>query len=103
MLEKFLNQEFPGGGDLRKQLAGVEVRGIDSDGSLELRPDPSAPRADVVRGIPIEAEVEDLDGVKIHILLHVLDGVMRELEVYREDPGRVQRGLDADELSLIIL
>jgi hypothetical protein len=34
--------------------------------------------------VPVEADLEDDDGVTIHVL-HVLDGYLNELEVYRED------------------
>jgi len=39
----------------------------------------------VKRRIPIEAEAEDTDNMKIHILLHVVHGFMDEIEMYRED------------------
>ena len=32
--------------------------------------------------IPVEAEVEDLDAVTIHLLVHVIDGYIDELEIY---------------------
>jgi hypothetical protein len=85
-----LDQDFPGKRTLVQQLATARVRRIDGDESLEFALD-DGPRAEVVRRIPVEAEGEDADGVTIHILLHVLDGVMKELEIFREDGGSVQR------------
>lgn len=38
---------------------------------------------------PVEAELGDLDVVLVHVLLHVVDGRLDELEIYREDSGRL--------------
>jgi hypothetical protein len=43
----------------------------------------------VRRRIPVEASYPDADGVVVHVLLHVIDGRLDELEVYREDSGSV--------------
>jgi hypothetical protein len=103
VLEKFLSEEFPGSDSLRRQLVDIEARNIDSNGSLELRPSADAPGANVSRRVPVEAELKDVDGIKIHLLLHVVNGLLSEFEVYRDDSGPVERGLDVDELSLISL
>jgi hypothetical protein len=57
----------------------------------------------VERRIPVEAELKDADGVTIHVLLHVLDGLLNELEVYRDDSGPIQRQISPEELDLIVL
>jgi hypothetical protein len=74
-------------------INGVVDRRIDAEGSLELQPSHDARPAEVVRRIPVEAETEDVDGVPIHVLLHVVNGYMNELEVYREDSARLDRPL----------
>jgi hypothetical protein len=43
----------------------------------------------VKRRIPVEASYPDADGVIVHVLLHIIEGRLDELEVYREDSGRV--------------
>ena len=60
-------------------------------------------RALVKRRIPIEAEGLDSDGVKVHFLLHVLDGFMAELEIYREDSKPVLSPPDPRSLELLSL
>ena len=99
-MSTLLSQPFPGRDALTEQLQAVRVRTIDADGSLELRPT-GGPRADVVRRIPVEAESFDGEGATVHLLLHVVDGQMKELEIYREDskPPRGRLG----ELRLMIL
>jgi hypothetical protein len=99
---KLLSQEFPGRDGLVKQFGSAEVRSIDGDGSLEIRVSAGAVRADVARRVPIEAELEDLDGVQIHVLLHAPDGVISELEIYREDSQPVQRDLEPGAMSLLV-
>ena len=59
------------------------------------------PRADVVRRIPVEAESFDGEGATVHLLLHVVEGQINELEIYRED-GKPPRGR-LGELRILIL
>lgn len=80
--------EFHGAGALRRQLASTLVEPIDRDGSLRLCPVDPTP-ATVARRIPVEAIYVDADGVLVHVLIHVIDGVLDELEVYREDSDAV--------------
>lgn len=47
-----------------------------------------SPRAST-SGVIAELERPDSDGVLIHMLLHVDDGLLKELEVYREDGDAV--------------
>jgi len=103
LLVKLLSEAFPGRDALRQQAVDVRGRRIDEDGSLALVPNPNAGPADVARRIPVEAQTEDLDGVTIHVLRHVVNGYMNELELYREDSGRIQRPITADSLRMIVL
>jgi hypothetical protein len=65
---------------------------------------PDLPLADVLYRVPVEGSLEDDDGVTIHFGLHVLEGVVNELEVFREDSKPVlRRRIDPAELRLLIL
>jgi hypothetical protein len=56
-----------------------------------------------VRRIPVEAEYEDLDRVTVHVLLHVIDGRLNEIEVYREDSAAVGRAATSvDDLRVMV-
>lgn len=101
ILARLLNAEFPGQTQLAEQAARISARPLDVDGSLEFEQS-DGPAAAVVRRIPVEAEVEDQDGVVIHVLLHVVDGCLQELEVYREDSKPVI-GLEPDRLRVLVL
>jgi len=102
ILGVLLGGEFPGKDALVEQSASASARQIDSNGSLEFSVSAGSP-ANVVRRIPVEAEAEDQDGVQVHVLLHVLEGLLAELEVYREDSGPLQGTLDPDRLRILIL
>jgi hypothetical protein len=78
------------------------VKVIDSDGSLSISVADSSP-ARVIRRIPIEADCPDDDGIFIHVLLHFLDGLLNELEIYRDDSKPVRRAVTADDLNLVVL
>lgn len=88
LLQRLLGVDFQGAEELRRQLPGTLVEPLDRDGSLRLRPIDPTP-AVVSRRVPVVAAYADGDGVLVHVLIHVIDGVLNELEVYREDSGAV--------------
>lgn len=100
LLQHMLSAHFPGSEDLKRQMWSVVVEQIDRNGSLLLRP--VAPtHATVSRRIPVEASYLDSDGVLVHVLIHVRDGVLNELEIYREDSGDVlSAAVDASLLEI---
>jgi hypothetical protein len=86
-MAKLLEADFPGRDELRAQLAQAAVRTIVSQGAPAylFSVGSGAPRAAVKQRIPVEAQAPDQDGVQIHFLVHVLEGVLSELELHRED------------------
>jgi hypothetical protein len=46
---------------------------------------------------------EDEDGTTFHVLLHVVDGYIDELERYREDGRPIQGPIRPEALRLLIL
>jgi hypothetical protein len=100
LLEKLLEPIFPGRSELLDQLKTVTVNTIDEDGSLELQCDVCHP-AQVMCRIPTEGECKDSDGVVIHVLLHVVDGMMCELELFKEDGSLVSTFPNPHDLLLV--
>lgn len=100
MLERLLEAEFPGRDQIRQQITKSVATVIDEYGSLrfDVRSDIKAP---VTRRIPIEAETEDTDGVPIHLLLHVVEGKIAELEIYKDDGSPIRKMPAASKLRLI--
>lgn len=88
LLERLLSVDFPGGRQLASQVKRCLVRQLDLDGSLAFRVDASD-FASVKRRVPVEAEAVDSDGVVIHALLHVVDGLVTELEICKEDGSAI--------------
>ena len=101
LLSVLLSSSFPGREALARQATDLVVRPLDTDGSLELKPN-RGPSANVQRRIPVEGELDDADGVTVHVLLHVLDGYLAELEVYREDSRSVVRAIKPEALRLLV-
>ena len=103
VLSQLLNHDFPGSAALREQMAHLLARRIDADGSLAFEPVGDACAAQVGRRIPVEAELKDLDGATVHVLLHVLNGRMNELEIYREDSAPLQVPIASKDLRVLVL
>jgi hypothetical protein len=99
ILERLLEPDFPGSAELRDQLNSVKAEVIDEDGGLALQ-SVAGPEAPVRWRVPTEGECKDTDGVDVHVLLHVLNGRMCELELYKEDGSRVRRLPSAHDLVL---
>jgi hypothetical protein len=102
LLMALLEAEFPGKNELLRQLETAQLEPIDNNGSLRFQ-DVHGDPAPVNRRIPVEGEVLDIDGVVVHVLLHVIDGFLFELEVYREDSRDLCGMLDASKLRTLLL
>jgi hypothetical protein len=81
--------DFPGRDQLCEALRHIQVRTLDTNGSLELI-DTSPTIIGVVKQIPVEGEAVDDDGVVIHVLLHVRNGKPVELEIFKEDGSELK-------------
>jgi len=99
VLAKLLEADFEGRSQIEQQLHDVEVRTIDENGSLELRVT-SSQKAVTGSRVPSEGEVKDADGVIVHVLLHVVEGIATELEIYREDNLSVGAFPDASRMTV---
>jgi hypothetical protein len=102
LLTKLLSPKFPGRDALLLQIEGIRVRQIDAEGSLQLVPERDAPLAPVEHRVPVEAELPGESGLTVRILLHVVDGLLHELEIYRDDLGPIERPLLPEKLRLTL-
>lgn len=103
LLRRLALADFQANDAIRQQLGNVMVSPIDSNGSLRLIV-LTGPTANVLRRIPVEGEYDDEDGVTVHILLHVVEGRLNELEVFREDSGVIRRAADSvNDVRVIVL
>jgi hypothetical protein len=99
LLEKLLDPKFPGRDELREQLGSVSAQQVYEDGTLSLRVSSGQPAA-VKHRVPTEGSCSDSDGVMIHVLLHVVNGMMDELEIFKEDGTDIMRPPTAHALDL---
>lgn len=95
LLNRLLSSPFIGRDSLLRQVDQAELNWIWERGSpaLLIRVDSDAERADVQQRTPLEAEgiAKDVDDVTVHFVLHVVDGYLNEVEVFREDGSPLQR------------
>ncbi len=103
IMQRLLAADFIGREEVAKQLDGCRVRIIDEEGSLALEPNDAAKPASVKKRIPVEAEAVDEDGIHVHLLLHVVNGLATELEVYKDDGSPIRRMPGPDDLEVIVL
>ena len=103
LVHRLLAADFPGKAEVTAQLVGCQVRIIDNEGSLELRPVDMSRPATVRKTIPVEAEGVDEDGIQVHFLLHVVRGFARELEIYKDDGSPIRQMPSPSDLEVIVL
>lgn len=87
VLHRLLLADFHGKENLLKQTQSVRVsEECKACRSIVLVvdkiPENAAP---VVCRVPVHAQASDRDGENLHILLHVVQGFIDEMEIYRED------------------
>jgi len=103
VIQRLLAADFPGKEEIAKQLAGCRVRIIDDEGSLALELSDTTKPAAVEKRIPVEADAVDEDGIHVHFLLHVVKGLAKELEVYKDDGTPIRRMPSPNDLEVIVL
>jgi hypothetical protein len=100
LLERLLQGEFPRRDALSNQLHGVSVRTIDEYGSLELRvgenaapaklsPSEGDPSRMLTDRVPVEGQYRDEDGIPVCVMLHVVEGFIHELQIFKADGSRI--------------
>jgi hypothetical protein len=85
IIDQLLAPEFPGKAQLAPQIAGSLVITLDEDGSVKFRVGETTPASEVKYRVPTEGEFQDSDGVTVHVLLHVINGYIDELEIFKEN------------------
>ena len=101
ILASLMSLPFPGRDELIAQMANISVRTIDADGSFEIVPTGGA-TSDVRFRVPVFAVAPDSDGGPISILLHVVNGRLKEVELYKDDGSTIRGSIQPSkrEVSL---
>ena len=100
ILEKLLEPEFPGRDELRQQVGSLTARQLFQDGTLDLNCGATL-RAPVTCRVPTEGEYFDADGFRVNVLLHVVDGLMNELEILKLHPSKIINPPEARNLFVV--
>jgi hypothetical protein len=82
LFKRMLETDFHGRDVVRRQLEACQVTTVLSDGTIKIHT-PIKDRAPVRFRVPVDAYGNDSDGMRIDILLHVVDGIVVELEIYK--------------------
>jgi hypothetical protein len=96
-----LLEALPSGAQYSVQLDSVLVSPWAGDSSLKFEFRETVGSVDNEIGIPVEGEFKDVDGVPIHVLLHVKDGKLHILEIYKENGSEVVRMPPAAGLEVV--
>jgi hypothetical protein len=104
IIKKMLETKFRGRNQFVQQLVGLWAKPIDAQGSLRLRVTCTA-AAPISRGIAVEARYPDLDardesGPCVNLLLHVADGRLSMLEIYKDDGGKILKVPNPAEMKV---
>ena len=96
VLDHLLATDFPGRAELQAQARSALVCRIDREGSLRFQTE--GPRAQVRGRVPVEGRYHD-DRTSaephrpaVNLLLHVIEGRLHELEVYKDDGSDILIG-----------
>jgi hypothetical protein len=99
LLDRLLEPSFPGREQVTRQLETALTRPYDEHGCLEFQVISPAPIDQVKYPVPTEGEYEDVDGMTVHVLLHIHGNQVGTLDIWREDgqpvkawpdPGKVR-------------
>lgn len=101
LIARLLETPFPGSDAVAEQLQTCLVVPVGSNGTLDFLIE-TGPKAEVRNSVPVEAEAEDIDGTTIHLLLHVIEGIARGIEVYKEDSSQVIKMPKPSDLRIFI-
>ncbi|HJW75390.1 MAG TPA: hypothetical protein VJ787_06940 [Thermoleophilia bacterium] len=88
LVNLLLSANFSESKAIAEQVRNARVRTVDANGSIAFTV-ASSERAVVKHRVPIEAEADDRDGTVVHMLLHVVDGQVSELEFFKEDSSAI--------------
>jgi hypothetical protein len=106
ILGKLLSVHLPGVEILREQIGRAKARTLDEYGSIGLKVEPST-RACFRDGPLVSATQSDRNTVAgygpfINVLLFVKDGLLTELQIYKDDAREIINTVDPEAFDLII-
>jgi hypothetical protein len=102
VLDRMLENDFPGRDELRAQIESADVSEFEGDDSGSLRFQVTGPRVVSPHQVLVEARAYDRDGVPIDYLIHVVDGFIFSLEVVKADMSSIIQTPELASLEVYI-
>ena len=104
ILGKLLELSFPGRDELASQLVDLNAKPTDAQGSLRLQVTKGRV-AHLNKGVAVEARYPDLGkegevGAHVNVLLHVANGKLSMLEIFKDDGSAILKAPDPAEFQL---
>lgn len=103
LLGRLLETHFLGRDQIEEQIRVCKVRALDDDGCLEFAVPSGTGTAMVTHRVPVEAEADDSGGNRVHMLLHVVNGIIDELEFFTESGNPIIGLPPPEKWDVIIL
>lgn len=104
ILNKLLEHSFEGSEAIKAQLANciaIPTGDEDNYGSIYLKTESDA-KAETQSRVPVEAITFDSDGGAVDILLHVVDGLVKELEIVKSDGSQLLASIDPKNMTVTV-
>lgn len=104
ILDRMLQVPIPQSAALREQVAAAKVRPVDELGSLGFKVCRSCLLVQAADGPILSALQPDEDTVEnfgpyINYILFVKDGLITELQIYKDDGSRIKKPLDPTKIA----
>jgi hypothetical protein len=85
--------------ELKEQVRAAKVVGLDDEGSLRfVVPSSISPSTKLADRVPVTAIFDDADGIPVYLLLHIHEGKLSELEIYKADGSKITSTPIAEKL-----
>jgi hypothetical protein len=102
ILNKILSINFSGKDLIYKQLKTAKVISCCPCGckTVDIQVDDTLPKYELNKRIPVELKTFSKDGIPIIASIHLVNGYINELEIYRADSGQICEDIDLDNSSI---
>lgn len=104
VINKMLSVEFDGKDLICKQLETAKVISYCSCGckTVNIQVDDNTPRYKDNKRVPVELRCVSNDGIPVIMAIHMIDGYLGELEIYRVDSKAINEDIDIKNSIIII-
>ena len=104
ILNKMLSVDFDGKDAIADQLKTAEVICYCSCGckTIDIQVDENMPSYEYEKRVPVGLKTISTDGVPIIASIHIVNGYICELEIYRADSEKIEEDIDLDNAIIDI-